>query len=345
MRLRKNRKIERTAVNAARTFFEEHNCVFQEVDAANDYGKDAYVDLVDGDRVTGTCIAVQIKGGRKYRRAKGFAIPLDEEHFQIWHHSTLPVAAIVHDPESGNLYWTSITSFLAASLVRPKSIPIPLSNQLTPFSLCSEFRNQFRDESKPNISNCVLDLSSRHEDRRIQSIYDCFGMGRSDPRVLITLRYFLPALSASSLKCAISVLTHVTPHPDIFWNQNNWISQDVRNAVRQHLCWSIDEIIQLTEVAKWDAWHRGEIGEDVYMLLIEDPEIKEKMRHVIHLALRLGKCDAAFVAAYLCVYWAGENGKQMYDELVIDEPYLPSLPLMPSVRSMLLEYGYVVLFE
>ena len=103
MNLRKNRAKERAAVNAARSFFEANGCVFQEVDQGNDYGKDAYVDLVDGDKVSGHCIALQIKGGKKYKRANGYVIPI-ESHELVWRQSPLPIAGIVFDSESKTLY-------------------------------------------------------------------------------------------------------------------------------------------------------------------------------------------------------------------------------------------------
>ena len=55
MKRRKNRPTERNAANAARTLFEGCGYVFQEVSQDNDYGKDAYVDLVDGEDITGLC--------------------------------------------------------------------------------------------------------------------------------------------------------------------------------------------------------------------------------------------------------------------------------------------------
>jgi len=112
MKTRKNRLIERGGVNAVRSLFEASGHVFQEVDLANDYGKDAYVDLVNDNQVTGICVSLQIKSGEKYRRASGYAIPI-EDHDVVWRQSTLPVAGIVYDPASGQLYWESITSFLA----------------------------------------------------------------------------------------------------------------------------------------------------------------------------------------------------------------------------------------
>src|SRR5438128_465678 len=104
MKIRKNRPIERNAVNATRTLFEACGHVFQEVSQDNDYGKDAYVDLVEREAVTGVLVALQIKGGEKYKRATGYSIPI-EAHATIWLQSTVPIAGIVHDPDTSLLYW------------------------------------------------------------------------------------------------------------------------------------------------------------------------------------------------------------------------------------------------
>jgi hypothetical protein len=46
MKVSKNRPTERKGVNAARSLFEAAGCLFQEVDTRNDFGKDAYVDIL-----------------------------------------------------------------------------------------------------------------------------------------------------------------------------------------------------------------------------------------------------------------------------------------------------------
>ena len=106
MKLRPNRIREREAMNAARLFFEAQGCVFQEVDAANDYGKDAYLDIVEELQVTGLCVALQVKGGRSYRTRDGsYRLPVDEAHALIWARSTVPVLGIVHDERENSLHW------------------------------------------------------------------------------------------------------------------------------------------------------------------------------------------------------------------------------------------------
>src|SRR4030042_3919630 len=127
MRLRKNRKTEREAVNAAREFFEANGCIFQEVDTGNDYGKDAYIDLVDEGHVTGVCAAVQIKGGASYKRKEGYAIPIGE-HLDVWRSSTLPIIGIVYDPEDRQLRWCNISNYLDNHGVEDPSY-IPVSYQ------------------------------------------------------------------------------------------------------------------------------------------------------------------------------------------------------------------------
>jgi hypothetical protein len=125
MKLRKNRPTERAGVNASQTLFEKHNWVFQPIDLGNDYGKDAYADAPEGDTVTGLCATLQIKSGPSFRRADGYAIPI-EGHEKVWRDSPLPVMGIVHDPDVPALYWCNISEFLQA---HPKDLPaaVPMS--------------------------------------------------------------------------------------------------------------------------------------------------------------------------------------------------------------------------
>ena len=256
----------------------------------------------------------------------------------------MPVAGIVHDTENGNLYWASITEFLNGLDTRPTSIPVPNSNLLTAGSL-ADFKTQFRSEASRINTNCVLNLSSESEEQRLRSISDCFGLGRSDPRVLIALRQFLLSFSGESLEYAICILTHVTPHPDIIWGSHNWIPQSVCDSVCNHFRWRNDEIIHLMSAAEWETWHRGGMGEHVYMMLKQDPEIKSKMESVIERALESDNESLAFASTYLCIYWAYEDGVAMYKTIANRHPEIEDLDFMPDVRDLLGNYGCVALFE
>lgn len=119
-----NRPIGRAGVNACRSLFERCGYIFQEVELGNDFGKDAYVDLVDGREVTGACIALQIKSGESFRRRDGYSIPIDD-HYSVWRQSSIPVAGIVYDPAEDRLYWCNISEHLElAAGDAPNSITI-----------------------------------------------------------------------------------------------------------------------------------------------------------------------------------------------------------------------------
>jgi hypothetical protein len=345
MQLRKNRKLERTAVNAARALFEASGCVFQEVDQANDYGKDAYVDLGDGEKVSGHCIAVQIKGGEKYRRKNGYMIPI-ENHEGVWRESPLPVAGIVFDEKSSALYWCDIISFLDVHVGETiKSIPVSVDNRLDSATIESTFKPAFREAAKRrSVGQAVLNLVSVNSRQRAIALMDCFGSGRSDPKVFILLRHLLAIFNREEFRGAVWILSHATDHPDIFWTKDNWVPHEVEAEIRKAYRWSNVEIVRLLTDVSWEEWQRGGLGQCVYSLLVEDPEIKLKMERVAVGALRGGNEEVAWAAFYLTLCWARQKAREKYQQLMADEPAFANLELVGEVRMILAEYPFVSLF-
>lgn len=347
MRLRGNRRIEREAVNAARAFFESCNCVFQEVDLGNDYGKDAYVDLVHGENVTGLCVALQIKGGRSYRRTGGYVLPLDEAHTRIWRASSVPVAGIVFDPDDRCLRWCNITTFLAQyPSIRSGQIPVAAGQVLTPQSLESEFKPSFWEfHCQRAVGPALLQLTSDDASLQAAALLDCFAIGRSEPRVFVLLRHLLDFFEGRSHKLAIHILSHLTPHADIFWHSGNWIPHSVRALATSSFRWSELEIEQLLSWVSWEEWGRGGTGEDLYFVLREDPDIEKKMGEVAIAALAKGNDDVAFTAMYLTIYWAGHDGLKMFEGFLAVDSRFRRLPLSSELERALKEAGFVTLFE
>jgi hypothetical protein len=217
---------------------------------------------------------------------------------------------------------------------------------LTAETLVTRFRPHFEREAlRTAAGNCILDVCSESEERQFMAISECLAHGRSDPRVLISLRYLLNALSGAALDRAIIVLTHVTPHPDIFWTEKNWIPQEVCGVVCKHFRWSTVEILRLLGAVHPEAWYRGQMGEHLYMMLLEDPEIESKIEDVVAVALRAGNEDAAWSAFYLAIYWARKNASEKLDELVMRNPDLQSLTMFKQLAKLVAEHGYVTLFE
>lgn len=132
------RRVGLRAVNRARTFFEENDLIFQQVNVENDIGVDAALTLARTGPNAGLAARLQIKGGRTYKRslhvderqrrlgyasfrstdwrinltsALGFeghhVIDMNERLRDIWRNSR-PIYAIVHDPDDDELYFGNL---------------------------------------------------------------------------------------------------------------------------------------------------------------------------------------------------------------------------------------------
>src|ERR1022692_751101 len=136
------RVVGNSAVNAAQTFFEQHDLIFNRIDQRNDIGIDATLTLARSGRDAGLQVNLQIKGGRSYKRAthikefyeryRGY-LPFQAIDWQLWyevnprqgfdgHHivdmdkrlkriwsNSRPTYVIVQDPDDGDLYWGNLT--------------------------------------------------------------------------------------------------------------------------------------------------------------------------------------------------------------------------------------------
>lgn len=344
MRLRANRRTERAAVNAARAFFEDNDCVFQEIDGANDYGKDAYVDIGAGGHVTGTCAALQIKGGRSFRAVSGdYRMPVDDEHRRVWRESTIPILGIIHDPDDGLLRWANISAELRR---RPdaKSIPVRADSVLNADSLRSAFVESIRRTVEGQPAGVLAQVLDDDDDTSMSAIFDVLALARSDPRVLIGLRYLLRALRDRPRRAAIHVLSHATPHPDIWWHEGNWIPEQIKQVIRPHFRWTADEVSAILHAAPLATFERGGIGESAYMLLREDPDAEDVTTAAAGIAVRQGEYDVAEAALYLVLYWLGEKAPDALRAFLQEYPEAANLPLLPEMRVALQDHGYLALF-
>lgn len=104
----------RAAVNALRAMLERHDHIVQEIDGQNDFGEDLHVTFTEDGQVTGDMIKVQVKGGRSWRRAGGYGVPVGH-HADTWADGNVPVFCVVHDPETNALYWANATQQLLSA--------------------------------------------------------------------------------------------------------------------------------------------------------------------------------------------------------------------------------------
>jgi hypothetical protein len=342
VKVHENKLIENAGVNAAKAFFEAQRCVFQSVALENDYGKDAYVDHTDDGEVSGLCVALQIKSGEKYVRRDGFAIPV-EGHEQVWRDASLPVAGVVHDPDTGSLFWVNITAHLVAHAgERVTTIPVPKGNVLTPSTLREDFWPAMRFTPRPTI-NPILAVLSHDPASQEAALVECFGLGRNDARALVCVRYLLRALSGGPLRLAVRILAHATSHPDIFWTQTNWLPDAVRQRVRETFRWSDDEILALLASAEYDEWRRGLPGQNGYHLLVEDADLPSKLERLVSRAFDMSD-DTGSTAVALALDLAAEQGLLTFERLAQREPRVLQMGGADEVVRVLREFGSVGMF-
>ncbi|MEV0053525.1 DUF4365 domain-containing protein [Saccharopolyspora shandongensis] len=140
------RRPSRDAVNALRMLLERHNHIVQEVDGQNDFGEDLHVTFTEDGEVTGDLVKIQVKGGRSWRRADGYAVPIGD-HGGTWADGNIPVLCVVHDPDTSCLYWANATKQLLSARRNgemPKTIIISRDQELDDESIAdfvAEVRN------------------------------------------------------------------------------------------------------------------------------------------------------------------------------------------------------------
>lgn len=299
------RTTSRDGVNAAQTFFEHNGCVFQEVAQQNDFGKDAYVDLSDGRTVTHLCIAVQIKSGGSYRTTDGdYFVPVDN-HSRNWRLSTVPVFALVYDPDDRLLRWGDLTGHLRSNPSQDTgTIPVSRDAFLTADSLRGSFMQAVKAYAHDTVGSIASGLLSETEAIQADAVYDAWALGRHDSRYLLLLRRLIIELRGPSVRRAIIALSHATPHPDIFWTNNNWIPEAIKVRARASFRWSPREVAHMLDVVGDDDWGRGTVAESLDMLIREDPDCASVLDSTLGMLLVNNLHHAASGAALLLLAYS-----------------------------------------
>lgn len=329
------------AVNAFKEFCLQHRWVFTETPEQTDFGKDGYLDFSHEDELTGQCIAVQIKGGSSWRTADGYLIRADTRRRSFWASSTVPVFGIVWDPDDGGLYWTDLTGRLREA-GHEAELRVPASHRIDRGDV-----SDFLDAMWRSTTGSSLALAFGSDDLELQeaAIWDAYGMGRLEPRYLVLLRRVMFGLSPTALDLAISILNTCSLNGDNLYDPK-WMSMETRNAIRDHLVWSVDEAIELLDRSQdEDGFERGSFSSCIYWLLVgPDPRADHFVDLAEEAALRAasrGREHAAKWALFLRVYWAGMDGKQVFERLCATEPSLGATPLAQEMANQLTEFGYL----
>lgn len=332
----------RAAVNAVRSFLEERSQIYHEVDQANDYGKDAYVDLVVNGEVTGEVIALQVKGGPSYKSRAGHFIPYSAADKSLWASSSVPVFGIVCDLEDRALFWVCLTDVLS----EPKALgkgKIPVLGRLDS-ETWDEFLSRALRESKRRGAGLLGIYSHEPEQQRV-AIQDAFAIGRYDARAMIMLRRSLSQLDEGARPLAIFALAHCIPlHPDIYWHSMNTVLSSVKLEVCRELNWTLDDaFVLLRAVDPEDMFRRGALGEHVYLLLSQGwaPDVIDLFARTLSRAVEVRDDDIAYKALVLLQYQAGDDARDAIEWALEKHVQLQSIPMVLELLSAVREFGWV----
>jgi hypothetical protein len=317
-----SRITSREGVNAVRSLFEGAGWVMQEVALENDFGKDAYIDIVRSGVVTPLCIAVQIKSGETYRASNGnYKLPVGR-HASNWRGSTVPVFGFVYDPQDQRLRWVDVTAHLQANPDQQEgSIPVPRAAILDQMALHRDFLAAVSRYGAPGREHIASNLLSKNDEVQRENVWDAWAVGRSDARYLILLRRLLLDLRGRALCDAIIALSHVGEHPNVFYNPMNMIPPDVEREVRLTFRWSSEEIAHLLRAIDISDWGYGTLGECLDVLFYEHigGGLVPNLRGAVDLLVRSGDVHRAVRAATL-VFSHSRDARAELDLILRDSP-------------------------
>jgi hypothetical protein len=331
----------REAVQALDAFCVERKWVFTETPGQSDFGKDGYIDLSREGKLTGQCIAVQVKGGSSSRRSNGYAIRADRRRRRFWRDSTVPVFGIIWDPDIGSLFWVDLTAALLGSDLTG-ALEVPATNRLDDADLDAFLGAVWQSTTHSSVSSA---LGSDDTELQELAVYDCWAMGRRDPRYLVLLRRVMFGLSLASFDLAIYVLNSCALNPDNLLDKR-WMTMEDRRSVREHFRWTVDEAVTLLGRAQdEDGCTRGSFSSCIYWLIVgSDPAGDHFVPLVAQATTRAateGYEQAAKWGLVLCVYWAGTSGSDVLETLLDQAPALRGSEMATHLASDLATYGYV----
>jgi hypothetical protein len=344
IKLPDTRVVARAGVNAAHTFFDSNGCVFHEVAQQNDFGKDAYIDIVRDGVLTHLCAAIQIKSGESFRTKHGdYLIPV-EQHADSWRRSTVPVFGLIYDPSDALLRWVDLTGYLRAhSQQKSGSVPVTRDAVLNKDSLNREFADAISRYETSSGATIALSLLSVG-DIQVEAVFDAWALGRRDARYLRLLRRLILELGLTATQRAILALSHAGDHPDIFWTKDNWIPPAITEQIRPCFRWSAEEIAHMLRAIDQEAWGRGTLGQCFDVLMYEDPSVIRALRAAVGLLLASGDAIAAVRAASLALSHS-RDAKTELAVLIQQQPTLRDHEWFQGIAATVHDFGHFSLYS
>ncbi|HEX5391876.1 MAG TPA: DUF4365 domain-containing protein [Rhodocyclaceae bacterium] len=290
-RRKRSQGTSREGINFVSALIDKQNCTFQEIALHNDLGNDAYVEFVVEENATGCCVALQIKSGTSYRSgADRYAFQADRDHFEYWASHTLPVLAVIFDPQKRTAVWADITDHLRSnpSLITEGPYTVYADREFSEATF-SEFRDhclKYRDQysREPNFGRALESFSVREDlERCFDGLGALFAYHRHQPA---TWYYLISCISNYRghpvLRPLVARLCHIPGHGDIFWSKQNTIDKEVRRGALLVMRERFDRRDALTLLSVIDdaGVDRGTIGQCVHALVDAMADTAEIMESI-----------------------------------------------------------------
>jgi len=279
---KENTSTSREGVNYVRTIVESANCIFHEIHQENDYGNDAFLELVENNNVRGVTLAIQIKSGKSYCSTTECKIPATKNHFEYWRDHSLPVIGIVYDPAEKIAYWYNIKHFLKANPEYVKEGPYTITftkkeiNKVTKSDFIDFFLPIFLKNSiRLEYERAIRFARDPDFDLHSIGIHALMRQYRNNPDTWdLFINLFRNRPIEEIDRYLIYFIAHIPGHPDIFWHKDNILDEDLRNNFKNEIKQlSKDDIKRLFMLMDDDdCFERGSLGQSVEAIisLIDD---------------------------------------------------------------------------
>ena len=274
---------ERDGVNFVRSVVEGANCIFHEIHRDNDYGNDAFLEIVDDECVTGICVVLQIKSGQSYCLAESCSIPTTPKQRNYWSGHKLPVVGVVYDPSEEVGYWVDISRRLHGGAEGA------IGHFVFPKSRLSRFDAEgFRTFFLPMFLNKAIRLDLKQS--REFAFSDSFEMHsigvrslfygfRNDERTWALFEELLRNRPSEQTTGYLAyIFAHVPGHGDIMGHKDSILDNELMESLRKRFSdYDRDLLLPLIRLIDDGGFGRGTVGQNVYAvvdLAIAEPGLK-----------------------------------------------------------------------
>jgi hypothetical protein len=283
----KSSAMAKKGVNYVRDIIESSNSIFHEVHQENDYGNDAFIELVEGEDVKGITLAIQVKSGTSFCTKSSCSIPASKKHFEYWKSHSLPVIGIVYDPNEKMAYWTDIKDHIENKLDSIVNGPHTITFKKADFNrfATDSFETIFKPiylkkQIRLSIDKSISYLSSKNNTEHSLGLHVLLNLFCNDSKAWQAIFATFKNRDINDLDPSIIYcLAHIPGHPDIYWNNSKSISSELRSDLRSYISTFCEsEIVKLFFMSDEEdlSFERGSLGQNIEAIisLIDDKETK-----------------------------------------------------------------------